>query len=42
MNAFLYRRNGEAYAQGDYRLWSKEGFRAEITAERRRLMAGAG
>lgn len=42
MNAFLYRRNAEAYAQGDYRLWSKPEFRAEITAERKRLMSGAG
>ena len=42
MNAFLYRRNAEAYAKGDYRLWSSEGFRAEITAERRRLMAAVG
>lgn len=42
MNAFLYRRNAEAYAQGDYRLWSSEGFRAEITAERKRLMAVGG
>jgi carbonic anhydrase/acetyltransferase-like protein (isoleucine patch superfamily) len=42
MNAFLYRRNGEAYAQGDYRLWSNEGFRAEITGERKRLMSGVG
>lgn len=42
MNAFLYRRNAEAYAQGDYRLWSKAEFRAEITAERRRLMSAGG
>jgi len=42
MNAFLYRRNGESYAQGNYRLWSSDGFRAEMTAERKRLMSGAG
>jgi hypothetical protein len=35
----LYRRNAEAYATGDYRLWSTEGFRAEMAAERARLAA---
>jgi carbonic anhydrase/acetyltransferase-like protein (isoleucine patch superfamily) len=40
LNAFLYRRNAEAYAQGDYRLWSRDSFRAEMAAERTRLMAG--
>jgi carbonic anhydrase/acetyltransferase-like protein (isoleucine patch superfamily) len=39
LNAFLYRRNAEAYATGDYRLWSTEGFRAEMAAERARLAA---
>ena len=39
MNAFLYRRNGEAYAAGDYRLWSREDFRAEMAAEAGRLHA---
>lgn len=39
MNAFLYWRNAQAYAAGDYRLWSKESFRAEMAAERERLMA---
>lgn len=42
MNAFLYRRNAEAYAGGDYRLWSRESFRAEMAAERARLTAAAG
>ena len=42
MNAFLYRRNAEAYAAGDYRLWSRDSFRAEMAAERARLMAAAG
>ena len=41
MNAFLYWRNGQAYAQGDYRLWSKDSFRAEMAAERQRLMSAA-
>ncbi|WP_312163004.1 gamma carbonic anhydrase family protein [Phenylobacterium sp.] len=39
MNAFLYWRNAQAYAQSDYRLWSKESFRAEMAAERARLAA---
>ena len=39
LNAFLYRRNAEAYATGDYRLWSTEGFRTEMAAERARLAA---
>lgn len=42
MNALLYRRNAEAYAAGDYRLWSKESFRVEMAAERDRLMSAAG
>lgn len=42
MNAFLYRRNAEAYAMGDYRLWSKESFRVEMAAERERLMSAGG
>lgn len=42
MNAFLYWRNAQAYAAGDYRLWSKESFRAEMAAERQRLMAAVG
>ena len=42
MNAFLYRRNAEAYAAGDYRLWSKDSFRAEMAAERERLMSAGG
>ncbi|MFN3513706.1 MAG: gamma carbonic anhydrase family protein [Phenylobacterium sp.] len=39
MNAFLYWRNAQAYAAGDYRLWSRDSFRAEMAAERKRLMA---
>ena len=39
MNAFLYWRNAQAYAQGDYRLWSKDSFRAEMAAEHARLAA---
>lgn len=39
MNAFLYWRNAQAYAQGDYRLWSKESFRPEMMAEHARLTA---
>lgn len=38
-NAFMYRRNGEAYAQGDYRVWAGEAFRAEAAAEHARLAA---
>ncbi|HEX5380504.1 MAG TPA: gamma carbonic anhydrase family protein [Phenylobacterium sp.] len=41
LNAFLYRRNAEAYAQGDYRLWSTESFRAEMSAEQVRLRTAA-
>ena len=40
MNAFLYWRNAQGYAQGDYRVWSKESFRAEMAAERARLGGG--
>ena len=42
MNAFLYLRNAQAYAEGDYRLWSKDSFRIEMAAERARLMTVAG
>ena len=42
MNAFLYRRNAQGYAAGDYRVWSRESFRAEMMTERQRLMASAG
>jgi carbonic anhydrase/acetyltransferase-like protein (isoleucine patch superfamily) len=41
MNAFLYWRNAQAYAAGDYRLWSKESFRAEMAAERERRMTAS-
>lgn len=30
LNAFLYRRNAEAYVLGDYRLWSRDSFRGEM------------
>ena len=39
LNAFLYWRNAQAYAQGDYRLWSKDSFRGEMAAEVARLAA---
>lgn len=39
LNAFLYWRNAQAYAQGDYRLWSKDSFRGEMAAEVARLTA---
>lgn len=42
MNAFLYLRNAQAYSEGDYRLWSRDSFRAEMAAERARLVAGSG
>ena len=41
LNAFLYLRNAQGYAAGDYRVWSKAEFRAEMAAERARLMAAA-
>ncbi len=43
-NAFMYRKNGEAYARGEYRYWTTEAFRAEADAEKKRLWAlyGAG
>lgn len=39
LNAFLYRRNAEAYARGDHRLWASPAFRDEIAAEKARLKA---
>jgi len=39
LNAFMYRRNAEAYAKGDYRLWSTEAFKVEARTERERLAA---
>lgn len=39
LNAFLYRRNAEAYARGEHRVWSAPGFRDEIAAEMARLSA---
>lgn len=38
-NAFMYRRNGEGFARGDYRTWASESFRADADAERARLAA---
>lgn len=37
LNAFLYRRNAEAYAEGDDRLWSRDSFHAEMEAEIARI-----
>ena len=39
LNAFAYRRNGEAYARGDYEYWSTPEFAKQIDAERERLEA---
>jgi carbonic anhydrase/acetyltransferase-like protein (isoleucine patch superfamily) len=36
-NAFMYRKNGEAFARGDFRYWSSDGFRTEMAAEKVRL-----
>lgn len=38
LNAFLYLRNAQAYAQGEYRLWSTPEFVGEMAAERARLI----
>jgi len=37
LNAFLYLKNAQGYADGDYRVWSTEAFRTEMAAERARL-----
>lgn len=45
MNAFLYRKNAEAYARGEHRVWTSKAFRDEMAAEMERLKAihgGAG
>jgi carbonic anhydrase/acetyltransferase-like protein (isoleucine patch superfamily) len=39
MNAWLYHRNAEAYARGDYRAWTGAEFEAARDAERARLEA---
>ncbi len=39
LNAFLYRRNAESYAKGEYRVWSSPAFRDEIATEMARLKA---
>ncbi|MCC6920895.1 MAG: gamma carbonic anhydrase family protein [Alphaproteobacteria bacterium] len=38
-NAFMYRKNAEGFARGDYRVWASDSFRAEADAERTRLAA---
>jgi carbonic anhydrase/acetyltransferase-like protein (isoleucine patch superfamily) len=38
-NAFLYRRNAEGYALGDFRVWSSPAFRDEVAVEMARLHA---
>ncbi|MFN3522130.1 MAG: gamma carbonic anhydrase family protein [Phenylobacterium sp.] len=38
LNAFLYLRNAQAYAMGEYRLWSTPQFIGEMAAERARLI----
>ncbi len=37
LNAYLYRRNAKAYADGNYRLWQEPQFAAELDRERQRL-----
>ena len=39
LNAFLYLKNAQGYAVGDFRVWSKAAFRAEMAAERDRLLS---
>lgn len=39
LNAWMYWRNGLAYAAADYRLWGREDFRAEIAAVREQFEA---
>ncbi len=39
MNAFLYRKNAEAYARGEHRIWTSPIFREEMAAEMVRLQA---
>ncbi len=38
-NAFMYRKNAEAYARGDYRTWASAAFAQEAEAEKARLLA---
>ena len=40
MNAWIYWRNAQAYAKGDFRLWSRPAFEAERAAELKRLLDG--
>ena len=40
MNAWTYWRNAQAYAAGDFRLWSRPSFEAERLAELKRLLDG--
>ena len=37
LNAFIYRRNAEAYAEGNYRLWDDPQFIAKLAREKLRL-----
>ncbi len=37
LNAYLYWRNAQAYAEGNHRLWSSPSFQAEMQEERARL-----
>ena len=39
LNAFLYLKNAQGYAVGDFRVWSKAAFRAEMATERNRLLS---
>jgi len=38
LNAFAYVRNAQAYRDGDYELWARPEFQAEVQAELNRLM----
>ncbi len=38
MNAWYYSRNAQAYAAGNHREWSSEGFQTALAAEHKRLM----
>ncbi len=40
-NAFMYRKNAEGFARGDYRVWASDSFRAEADAERTRTFVVA-
>ncbi len=38
-NAFMYRKNAEAFARGEHRVWTTPAFQKEATAEKARLAA---